>query len=530
MGIMSIRQKVQGMMIGVVAIVVVAGMVLGSIWFQKSSEAYNTMDYTYHGPAVRVDGVTLKDSDFEKFYLNASRQYNQWAQMGITISTEQIREKALQDGIDFLVIKNLIKKRHIKVPAADVNRFFNRLAKEYFPTPAEKTEYYARYGYKNDAAFKQAIREYFEEIYLYLDLAESKEKKDRINIKVTTAEIKEAYATVTPSHILLATDKDIDGFMPEATAKKKADEVYAKLQAGEDWDKLVKDYSTDPQTKEDKGNLGEMRITGFRAQIPYGDDFINEALALKVGEYTKPIKSPYGYHIIKMTARKEAAGPDFEAEKKPLKAELVRSKFMEDEGAYRQWLQARVAEAEVTILDPAMRAYQLKIAAEGAKDQSKADENWQQAAKFYDKAVRMRKHRWYREMFLSAIEVFLHEKMFDEAVDAARRGLKLMKTDLELQAGLGKALYLRAKGTDKKDGLAALKKAEGQAAEDIQGLQKVQQVYEELKLTKEVKRLEERIVQLTLAAQAEQEKFQKQMEEEQKKIEAEQSGADKDKK
>jgi len=359
-----------------------------------------------------------------------------------------------------------------------------------------------------------------------LDLAEAKDKKDRINVSVTAAEIKEAYATVTISHILLATDKEVEGFMPEATAKKKADEVYAKLQAGEDWDKLVKDYSTDPRTKDDGGNLGEMRITGFRSQIPYGEAFINETLGLKVDEYSKPVKGTFGYHLIKMVARKEATGPDFEAEKKPLKAELIRYKFAENEGAYRQWLQARVAEAEVTILDPAMRAYQLKMTAEGAKDESKASENWQQAAKFYQKAVRLKKHRWNREMFLSAIDVFLHEKMFEDAIETARRGLKLMKSDLELQAGLGKALYLRAKGSDKKDGLAALKKAEGLAADDPQALEKIRQYYDELKLTKQAKVVAEKIMQLNLAAQAEQELMQKQMEEEQKKLEAEQGGAE----
>lgn len=520
MGITAIRRISQQMAKGIVIIIVVA--MAAGLFFVGPKLGESSPDFQYRGPSVRVNGIKLKDQDFRQQIDSVARDVMQMSMMGYyEITQEQIREEALQRAIRNLVIQSEIKRNKIQIPAADVNRYFNRLAKQYFPTKAEKEDFYARNEIKNDREFKEDIRRYLEQIYLYLKLAEAK----KIPVTVSEDEIREAYASVKISHILIGTNKDVEGALPEVEAQKKAEEAYNKLEAGEDWDKVVKEFSTDTATKDKGGDLGELKIGTFKTRYEslYGSDFVQAVLALKEGEYSKPVKSGDGYHVIKMVARTEAEGPEFEREKKIIKAELVSNKFFDDGDAYSKWITARVDEAEVEILDPALRGYQLKVKAEGEKDEEKAKEAWAQAAKFYERAVKMRQHRWDREIFLSAMEVFTHEESYDKAIRAGRDILKRFKDDLDASLALGKALYLRGKGKDKTEGLALLKKARTQAWDDSGSLPDVEKAYRDLKLAKEADAVAERTKKLIEAEIAEQERLQKEMEEQQKKQQQEDS-------
>ncbi|MGQ9780314.1 MAG: peptidylprolyl isomerase [Bacillota bacterium] len=513
MGMTTIRRISQQMAKGVVIIIVVA--MAAGLFFVGPKLGESSPDFRYRGPSVKVNGIKLKDEDYRQQIDNVSRETIQMAMMGLEVTQEQIREEALQRAIRNLVVESEIKRNKIRVPGADVDRYFNRLAKEYFPTKEEKKDFYARNGIKDDRELKEEIRRYLEKLYLYLKLAETK----KIPVTVTEDEVRAAYASVRIAHILIGTKKDQKGSLPEAEAQKKAEEVYEKLKAGGDWDKLAKEYSTDAATKDKGGDLGETKLKDFNTQYEslYGKDFVETALALKAGEFSRPVKSNEGYHLIKMVSRVEAKGPEFERERKLVKAELVTQKFFADYEAYSKWINARVDEAEVEILDPALRAYQLKVKAQQEKDEQKVKDLWAQAAKFYERAVKMRQHRWDRDVFLSAMEVFVHEKSYDKAVNAGRQALKRFKDDLDLSLALGKALYLRGKGKDKTEGLALLKKARGLAWDDSRSLPKVEKVYRDLKLTKEAEAVAKRTKKLIEEEIAEQERLQKEMEEQEKK-------------
>jgi len=85
-------------------------------------------------------------------------------------------------------------------------------------------------------------------------------------------------------------------------ARKKAEEVLAKVRKGEDFAALAKQYSDDPGSK-DKG--GE--YTFGRGQMD--PDFEKAAFNLKPGEVSEPVETRFGYHIIKLEERKGGAGP-----------------------------------------------------------------------------------------------------------------------------------------------------------------------------------------------------------------------------
>lgn len=82
-------------------------------------------------------------------------------------------------------------------------------------------------------------------------------------------------------------------------AKEKVTELYKKIESGEDWDSLVRQFSDDVNTR-DKG--GELQWFGTGRMIP---SFEEAAFSLsEPGAYTEPVQTPYGWHIIKLLERK----------------------------------------------------------------------------------------------------------------------------------------------------------------------------------------------------------------------------------
>ncbi|WP_299455646.1 peptidylprolyl isomerase [uncultured Microscilla sp.] len=83
-------------------------------------------------------------------------------------------------------------------------------------------------------------------------------------------------------------------------AKRKIDKIYERLKAGEDWDKLCRQFSEDQPSKNKGGVLPEF---GVGEAIP---EFEQASFQLKeVGDFSKPVYTPYsGWHIIKLMKKR----------------------------------------------------------------------------------------------------------------------------------------------------------------------------------------------------------------------------------
>ncbi len=117
--------------------------------------------------------------------------------------------------------------------------------------------------------------------------------------------VKEAYermkTDVHVAHILVQVGADA---APQDTLKayKKIMEIYKKAQAGEDFGKLAQQYSQDPSAKGNKGDLDYINV--FHTVYP----FETAAYNTPVGKISKPFRTRFGYHIVKVLDKRPAKG------------------------------------------------------------------------------------------------------------------------------------------------------------------------------------------------------------------------------
>lgn len=106
---------------------------------------------------------------------------------------------------------------------------------------------------------------------------------------------------VHAAHVLVRV-AETGGSEAEAGAKAKAQDVIKRTRGGEDFAKLAKEISEDPGSAGKGGDLGWLS----KGQLP--PQFESAAFALKKGELTsEPVRSPAGYHVIKVSDVREGA-------------------------------------------------------------------------------------------------------------------------------------------------------------------------------------------------------------------------------
>jgi len=118
------------------------------------------------------------------------------------------------------------------------------------------------------------------------------------------------------AHILIEISPDQD----DAAALAKAEEIKAKLNDGAAFEALAKTDSDDIGSAQAGGNLGTVS-TGMLSK-PFDDAM----LALKPGEVSGPVRTEFGYHLIKVISETKSAMPSFDESRRSLEDNIVTRK------------------------------------------------------------------------------------------------------------------------------------------------------------------------------------------------------------
>jgi peptidyl-prolyl cis-trans isomerase C len=187
-------------------------------------------------------------------------------------------------------------------------------------------------------------------------IEDSKEFKDRLEF-IVDRELHNAYFkkhvvdTITDADIKKRYDAEVAKLPPveEVRARhilvKTEDEAKAvikELGEGKDFAELAKAKSTDPN-KSDGGDLGYFK-KGM--MVP---EFETAAFAMNKGDVSKePVKTQFGFHVIKVEDKRTAPPPEFDTVKDQVKQIVLRDKYMEI-------LKSTKSAAKIEIDDPALK-------------------------------------------------------------------------------------------------------------------------------------------------------------------------------
>ena len=105
----------------------------------------------------------------------------------------------------------------------------------------------------------------------------------------------------------------------DAAVKAKAEAVLKRAQAGEDFAKLAKEFSQDPGSAQQGGDLG------WSERKVWVAPFADAAFSMKEGEIRGPVKTQFGYHILKLDGIQPATVRTFEQSKADLETEFRRN-------------------------------------------------------------------------------------------------------------------------------------------------------------------------------------------------------------
>ena len=227
-------------------------------------------------------------------------------------------EQAGQQGLNLLIAQKIVdleaKKQKITISEAEIEQALEKYY-DYYGGEESFTQIMAKSGTSLAEVKKNLIS-----TMKVQKLLEPRIKVTEDEMKAFFEENKEDFAQeeqVKARHILVATEKE-------------AQEIKDKLAKGEDFAALAKEYSIDDSTKNSGGQLG------FFNRGDMVSEFEKTAFTLPVGEISAPVKTEYGYHLIKVEDKKEAADPDYEKSKADIKEYLFNQKLQQE---YNPWLQ-----------------------------------------------------------------------------------------------------------------------------------------------------------------------------------------------
>jgi peptidyl-prolyl cis-trans isomerase C len=253
-----------------------------------------------NGIAATVNGIVIKDADVDaKVSVFMERMAAQIPPNMVEQYKTQIRGQALESMIVEQLLVEQVKKAGINVTDKDVD---DKLSEIIAAQPGGMTmESFKAMLVAQGQSF-EAVKGQIKKTIGYEKLlgavevndAEAKAFYDENKADLNTPE------QVKASHILIRPDPNIaDAIEAKAKAKAKAENLLKKVKAGGDFAALAKENSDDPGSKVMGGDLG------FFDRSTMVKEFGDAAFAMKAGQVSNVVETQFGYHIIKVTDRKE---------------------------------------------------------------------------------------------------------------------------------------------------------------------------------------------------------------------------------
>lgn len=290
--------------------------------------------------AITVNGIEIHESEIQKIIKpkldSIARQSTQLPPAVVKQYTQQFREQALEQLIRRSLLDEKVQAAGIVITKEEVINQITEIAAAQGFSLEDFTKAMAQLGHGFDEV-KEDVRKQLSRNKFMESLWAGK-------VEVTQEEAKKYYdenpqrfdipEQIKASHILI--QPELNGTDPneaKAKARAKAEDLLRQIKEGVDFAELAKAHSNCPSAPQG-GDLG------FFPRGQATAEFDKAAFELEVGQITDVVETEYGFHIIKVTDRKNASTTSFDQARDDIIAQLTQQKQLEFASAYIDSLKA----------------------------------------------------------------------------------------------------------------------------------------------------------------------------------------------
>ncbi|MCP4609395.1 MAG: hypothetical protein GY845_11845 [Planctomycetes bacterium] len=292
--------------------------------------------------AVTVNGVDITEVEVQKIVkpqLEKMAQQNKQLPPAFAQAFEkQIKQQILDKMIVIQLLDEKVKESNIVITDEEVNTQIQQIASaQRPPLSLEKlqsiveSQGFAFDDWKNELRKQLGQQKLFKSQFPESVNITEEDAKKHYDENPTQFETKEQ---VRASHILITPKADVaDPNQEKARAKAKAEDLLKQIKEGADFAALAKDNSDCPSAAQG----GDLNFFDKGKMVP---PFEKVAFAMETGKISDLVETRFGYHIIKVTDRKEAGTTSFEQAKAGLIQQLAQKKQAEMTQKYIDSLKA----------------------------------------------------------------------------------------------------------------------------------------------------------------------------------------------
>ncbi len=291
-------------------------------------------DKNSDGPKVAsVNGAVITQTELDK---EAGRFEQQMAMTGQPASSDQLadmKKKVLEGMVNRELLVQQSKKLGVKVEDSEVDAQLASLKKR-FPNEADFTNALGKMNTSEEELKTQFRRD--------MTIKKMIDQEVMSKVSLSNEEAKTFYdgnpdffkmpETVRASHILVKVESN-ESEADKAKAKEKISQIQKRIKKGEDFAAVAKETSDCPSAA--KGGDLDFFQKGQMVK-PFED----AAFALKVGDVSDIVETQFGYHIIKVTDKKDASTAPFDEVKEKIEEHLKQQKSNQQVTQYIDQLKA----------------------------------------------------------------------------------------------------------------------------------------------------------------------------------------------
>ncbi|MBW2645900.1 MAG: peptidylprolyl isomerase [Deltaproteobacteria bacterium] len=281
-----------------------------------------------------VNGSVISRAEFDAEIGRVQQRFSSMGQPLSSTRLSEIKNEILENFIGRELLYRASQENGIKADEAAVNEQLTELKKRF---PSE-VEFKKALGEMNlsEAMMKSqlernvAIKEFIEKQFVQKITISDKESKAHYK---SNPDLFKQPEQVQASHILIKIDPQADESQ-KAEARKKIEQIQKRLQKGEDFAALAKEFSQCPSNA--KG--GDLGYFGRGQMVP---PFEKTAFALKPGTVSDIVETQFGYHLIKVTDKKVATTIPYKDVKEKLDQHLKQEKIQKEVTLYVEKLKEK---------------------------------------------------------------------------------------------------------------------------------------------------------------------------------------------